>query len=234
MRFLIVDANRDQCRMLAALIDAQDRSAFTANSCASAKWMWREHAPHYVIIDPALPDGDGLRVCAQMQERCPALVLAMSTNLTCADEIAYLKTADAYLRKPFLPEQLFAHIEALGRRARVVAEPQEPCTFAPVLTCGTLELDTIRHSASRDGRDILLSPIEYRLLKLLILNKDQVIPHDLILYHVWGPAYDNMYLMKAHISHLRKKLGNCIVTVPRVGYQFAPVEKASPEREHVR
>lgn len=131
--------------------------------------------------------------------------------------------ADDYLRKPFSPKQLLARIRALTRRANATTH----VNTATLVTVGPITLDSMRHEATRSGAKVRLTPIESRLLHLLLTHSGQVLTTDVIVERVWG--YDeggDNGLVKTHIRHLRQKVEpepnspQFIVTVPGVGYTF--------------
>ena len=130
--------------------------------------------------------------------------------------------ADDYLRKPFSPRQLLARIRSLARRA--AASPQ--VSSSAVVAVGPITLDSMRHEAMRDGITMHLTPIESRLLHLLLTHAGQVLSTEVIVERVWGYSEGETGLIKTHIRHLRQKLEpepnapQYIVTVPGVGYSF--------------
>jgi two-component system alkaline phosphatase synthesis response regulator PhoP len=159
-----------------------------------------------------------------MSGESTALVLMLTCRDREQDEVHGLELgADDYLTKPFSPKQLLARIRALARRA----------TSAPTIrgntmvAVGPISLDPMRHEATRNGTTVRLTPIESRLLHLLLTHSGQVLTTDLIVERVWG--YDDAGdtgLVKTHIRHLRQKVEpepnspQYIVTVPGVGYSF--------------
>lgn len=138
--------------------------------------------------------------------------------------------ADDYMTKPFRPRELVARVLANLRRAERGRE--EPCVE---LHC--LVIDLAARAVGRDGEEVRLTPIEFRLLAVHIQNRGRLLTHDALLRHVWGPAYTARQTLRAHIANLRRKIepadgGPLIHTDHGVGYRLADMhpEAAEPGR----
>ncbi len=241
MRILIADDDRDLVDLLTYWLKGQGYEVVRAYDGDQAIARWRETDPGLVILDIEMPGPNGFEICRRMSGESNALVLILTGHDREADEVRALDLgADDYLRKPFSPRQLLARIRALARRATNL--PQSVGT-SPA-TNGSIRLDPMRHEVTQNGVTTRLTPIESRLLYLLMANSGQVLPTDLIVERVWGysDCADNG-LVKTHIHHLRQKLERepgaprYILTIPGVGYSFAaqpsePSPQPSPELSH--
>ena len=165
-----------------------------------------------------LPDGDGIDVTRSLREwsKMPILVLS-AVGEEDAKVRALEAGADDYVTKPFGPRELVARLQAALRRA-------DPGESEPVLRADGLELDLAAHTVTIDGAEVHLTPIEFRLLRVLAVNRGRLMTHRALLVDVWGPEYANdVQVLRVHIANLRRKLGETpyIRTDPGVGYRFA-------------
>lgn len=240
MKLLVVDSDRDLVEMLTGWLKTLGHEVYRAYTEDRAKLEWEEQKPDLVIIDTAFENTDVLALCHNMRHKHDALVLVITDGKSVQDEIRSLEAgADDYLRKPFFPGQLLAHIRAVSRRARSTLS-QRP---ASIITVGPVCVDSLHNEVSMFGKTSRLTPTECKLLHLLAVNANNVCTHDQIVSHVWGLGNDgDTSLIKAHISHLRQKIEpdvanpRYILTVPGVGYTLVrrSVDEHEPESEKAR
>ncbi len=179
--------------------------------------------PDLVILDLGLPDADGLRFVHDLRTWSSMPVLVLSARAAEEDKIDVLDAgADDYLTKPFSVGELLARVRAMLRRARQGSEIE-----APDLHFGTVHVDFVRRQVTRDGAAVHLTPIEYRLLCVLLAHAGKVMTHRQLLKEVWGPAYaDSAHYLRIYVGHLRHKLENDpaqprhFITEVGVGYRF--------------
>ncbi len=224
MRILVADDDRDQVDILYYWLKNNGYDLVRAFDGEQAVQKWRETQPDLVILDVEMPKLDGFEVCRHMAGESNALVLFLTCREREVDEVRALDLgADDYLRKPFSARQLLARIRALTRRANAA----QHVNASSAVSVGPISLDSMRHEVSRNGVKVRLTPIESRLLHLLLTHSGQVLPTDTIVERVWG--YDDTgdtSLVKTHIRHLRQKVEpepnapQYILTVPGVGYTF--------------
>jgi DNA-binding response OmpR family regulator len=224
MKLLLVDTDRDLIEMLSSWLRTVGYEVYRAYSLEHARLVWREREPDLVIMEMTIEDEGGLAMCNEMRFVHNAQVLALTEAITSQDEIRCLELgADDYLRKPFLPAQLLAHIRALSRRGR---SAQQAATSS-ILSVGPIHIDAVSSQVSVNGRTSYLTPIENKLLRFLAINANNVCTGDQIVSHIWGFSnYGDIRLIKAHIQHLRQKIeddpGNPVylLTVRGVGYSL--------------
>lgn len=179
--------------------------------------------PDMVILDLGLPDGDGQQFVADLRTWSSMPVLVLSARVAEVDKIDVLDAgADDYLTKPFAVGELLARVRAMLRRARRDADAEQP-----LLRFGEIEVDLIRRQVNRDGLPVHLTPIEYRLLCVLLANAGKVMTHRHLLRDVWGPAFvESNHYLRIYVGHLRQKLEDDpaqprhFLTEVGVGYRF--------------
>lgn len=174
-----------------------------------------------IILDVMMPGMDGYEVVREIRHAnidTPALMLTARGSVS--DKIAGLDHgADDYMTKPFSPAELMAHLRALMRR-------QGSVIFESI-DAGDVSLKLDSHELARNGKTIHLSKTEFALAKMLMSNKERILPKEMIIEKIWGiesNAADNN--VEAYVSFLRKKLryleSNArIETIRKVGYKFA-------------
>jgi len=178
--------------------------------------------PDLVILDLGLPDGDGLAFLRDLRTWSQVPVIVLSARSEEVDKIAALDAgADDYLTKPFGVGELMARVRAAMRRGLRPAEASATFKFGEV----TVELAERR--VLRAGTPVHLTPIEYRLLGVMIANVGRVLTHRHLLREVWGPAHsERTHYLRIYMGHLRQKLEadaaqpRHIVTETGVGYRL--------------
>jgi two-component system, OmpR family, KDP operon response regulator KdpE len=174
---------------------------------------WR---PDVVLMDLAMPKMNGLHAIEQIRTWSEVPIIVLSVMGEEADKVRALEIgADDYLTKPFGMQELNARIRVVLRRLTRAALDQ------PV-RLGDVTVDIGRRRVLVGGEEVHLTPIEYELLKQLVLNAGRVLTHDMLLEKVWGPEYHaEVHYLRPVITSLRKKLGpQLIQTEPGVGYRL--------------
>lgn len=187
--------------------------------------------PDLLVVDLGLPDGDGLDVIRDVRgwSNVPIVVLSARSDET--DKIAALDAgADDYLTKPFGVGELLARVRANLRRPR--SGSGEPSARGsgeadPVFRFGEVEVDRQARLVRRSDAEVHLTPIEYRLLMVLIANAGRVMTHRQLLKEVWGPAHaEQSHYLRIYMGHLRQKLERDpaqpehLLTETAVGYRL--------------
>jgi two-component system KDP operon response regulator KdpE len=181
--------------------------------------------PDLVILDLGLPDMDGVEVVRKIREWSALPVIVLSARATETDKVAALDAgADDYLTKPFGLGELLARIRVALRHAQGAAAQDKGGVFA----VASLKVDLAHRRIHVGGKEVHLTPIEYRLLAVLVKHAGKVLTHRQLLKEVWGPAYvERSHYLRVHMASLRHKLEpdparpQFLLTEAGVGYRLA-------------
>lgn len=181
--------------------------------------------PDLIILDLGLPDMDGLDVIAQLRAWSSVPVIILSARSQEGDKVVALDAgADDYLVKPFGAGELLARIRVALRRASSTAGGEEEGVFS----VGELTVDMLHRRVVVGGVEVHLTPIEYRLLTVLVRHAGKVLTHRLLLREVWGPNYvERAHYLRIYMGTLRHKLEKdparprFLLTEVGVGYRLA-------------
>jgi two-component system KDP operon response regulator KdpE len=179
--------------------------------------------PDLVILDLGLPDGDGMDFIRDLRHWSKVPIIVLSARVGEQDKIEALDAgADDYLSKPFGVGELLARVRAASRRLQAAGAAQ-----GAVFQFGDVVVDLSLRTVHKAGTPVHLTPIEYRLLGLLIANAGKVMTHRQILRDVWGPSHaDDGHYVRVYMGHLRHKLEDdpaqpkFILTETAVGYRL--------------
>jgi two-component system KDP operon response regulator KdpE len=179
--------------------------------------------PDVVIIDLGLPDIDGLEVIRRLREWSRVPVIVLSARGQERDKVVALDAgADDYVSKPFAVGELQARLRVALRHAAVGD------TGEPTFTVGDLRIDQVKRQITVAGKEVHLTPIEYRLLTTLARHAGRVMSQRQLLKEVWGPAQtEQAHYLRVYMGTLRRKLERdparprYLLTEPGVGYRLA-------------
>ncbi|MBK6592873.1 MAG: two-component system response regulator KdpE [Burkholderiales bacterium] len=187
--------------------------------------------PDLLVVDLGLPDGDGLDLIRDVRGWSNVPIVVLSARADETDKIAALDAgADDYLTKPFGVGELLARVRANLRRPRGGSGESSAQVFNevdPLFRFGEVEVDRQARLVRRNGNEVHLTPIEYRLLTVLIANAGRVMTHRQLLKEVWGPAHaEQSHYLRIYMGHLRQKLERDpaqpehLLTETAVGYRL--------------
>jgi two-component system copper resistance phosphate regulon response regulator CusR len=204
VRILVVEDEPKLALAVKQGLEADGHAVTTAWSGEDGFFLAQTQAYDLLILDIMLPGRDGIEILVNLRRlghRLPVLLLTARADIE--DRIRGLDAgADDYLGKPFALSELQARVRALGRRG--TPEP------IGVLKVDDLELDRLRHVATRAGKTLDLTAREFELLEYLMQQPDQVVSREALAREVWKETarhtpIDN--LIDVHIARLRRKLG---------------------------
>jgi two-component system, OmpR family, KDP operon response regulator KdpE len=220
---LVVDDELQMRRFLRASLASRDFAVVEAASAKEALSLMVSHNPEIVLLDLGLPDQDGVEWTRSVREWSHTPIIVISAREQEGDKVRALDAgADDYLTKPFGLNELLARMRVALRHAEQTGAAEEP-----VLDLGPLRLDLTRRQVTIEGRELRLTPIEYRILSLLARNAGKVLTHSQILREVWGPGHTQQtHYLRVYMAQLRRKLQadiarpHLLTTEPGVGYRL--------------
>lgn len=185
----------------------------------------KDHKPSLVVLDLMMPDIDGFQVCKEIRRFSSVPVIMLTARTEDKDKISGLAMgADAYLVKPFNPDELIAWIQAVLRRFT----PERSSVNSGHMRFGDLSIDPVGRKVWRSGKQIELSPRETELLIFFAGNVGRIFTRSELRRGVWGDEFLEERSVDVHVRRLREKIGDdaleprYIVTVWGVGYKANP------------
>ena len=220
---LIVDDEAGVRELLGDALRIAGFETATASDGMSALTAIRNKKPDLLIIDINMPLMDGFELVERLRstgDNTPALMLSARADRVDVTRGLTLG-ADDYVTKPFGLEELLLRVKAILRRSQISSSVNSD------LRCGPIKIDEESHAVSFNSELVDLSPTEFRLLQVLIENKNRVLSKSLLLDEVWGITFESeSTVVDTYISYLRKKLHRDgyegIKTIRGVGFQLQP------------
>ncbi len=222
---LLIEDEPEIRRFLRATLVAEGFRLFEAVAGDEGLREAEVRQPDIVVLDLGLPDMDGLEVIRRLRRWTAVPIVVLSARGQEADKIGALDAgADDYVSKPFGVGELLARIRVSLRHAeRTVRDAGEPA-FA----VGDLQVNLAQRRVLAAGREVHLTPIEYRLLSTLVKHAGKVLTHGQLLRDVWGPPYvEQAHYLHVYMAQLRRKIERdparprYLLTEPGVGYRLS-------------
>lgn len=221
---LVVEDEQPIRRFLRATLEGQGWRVVEAGRGQDALVHARLAPPDVVLLDLGLPDLDGLQVTRRLREWAGMPIVVLSARGRESDKVAALDAgADDYLTKPFGTAELLARLRvALRHAARVAGEA------APVVEVAGLRIDLGARRVTVEGREVRLTPLEFKLLFTLARHAGRVLTHRQLLREVWGPGSEGQaHNVRVFMAQLRRKVEadparpRWLLTEQGVGYRLA-------------
>lgn len=221
---LVVEDDKYILNFIAMSLKKEGYAYYVAKSVEEAKSLFYANHPDLIILDLGLPDGDGIEVIKSVREISRVPVIVVSARQEEREKINALDNgADDYVTKPFYMGELMARIRAAMRK-NVGHQIEEA---EAVFVCDYLKVDIQKHEVLIDDVQIHLTPIEFRILRLLIANSGKVLTHNYIVDEIWG-RMDGVEPgnLRVFMATLRRKIEKepanprFILTEVGVGYRF--------------
>jgi DNA-binding response OmpR family regulator len=225
-RVLVIDDDSDIRALVAGLLERADYEVNQASDGRDGLRAVFSDRPDLVLLDVTMPGLDGWAALERIRELTDVPVLMLTARSDELEKVRGLKAgADDYMTKPFGRQELLARVEALLRRKRR-ADEELPAVYAD----DTITVEFTQRSAQSGGVDLLLTPLEFRLLSAFVQHPNQVLSREQLLELAWGDPYGvSEDQVKLYVGYLRKKLGtnagteSPIETVRGFGYRYRPV-----------
>ena len=216
-------------RFVRSALEGEGWQVFEADTAKKGLTEAGTRKPDLLVLDLGLPDGNGLELIRDVRGWSAVPIIVLSARSSEADKIAALDAgADDYLTKPFGVGELLARVRANLRRPRAAAAGENLNeALDPVFRFGAVEVDRQARLVRRAGAEVHLTPIEYRLLSMLMANTGRVLTHRQLLREVWGPSHAGQsHYLRIYMGHLRQKLEldpaqpQHLLTETAVGYRL--------------
>ncbi len=209
---------------------------FVRAALESAGWtVWEEEnvqrglisagtrSPDLIILDLGLPDGDGMDFITDLRRWSAVPVIVLSARVAEQDKVRALDAgADDYLSKPFGVEELLARVRATVRRHQAVAGER-----SHLVQFGEVTVDLKDRLVTKGGTKVHLTPTEFKLLSIMVVNAGRVVTNPQLLRAVWGPSHvDDGHYLRIFMGHLRHKLEDqpaqprYLLTETAIGYRL--------------
>ena len=227
---LVVEDDPPIRNLIATTLKTNDYRYQLAANGKEAMLAASTQSPDIVLLDLGLPDMDGVEIIQNIRSWSNLPIIVISARSEDRDKIAALDAgADDYLTKPFSVEELLARLRTTQRRLSYMAS--EMLSASSVFVNGTLRVDYAAGTATLEGKELHLTPIEFKLLCLLSRNVGKVLTHTFITQQIWGRSWNSdLASLRVFMATLRKKLApqpdspQYIQTHIGVGYRMVRME----------
>jgi two-component system KDP operon response regulator KdpE len=218
---LVVDDEPQILRVMRASLPARGYDLRTTATGEEALESISRETPDLIILDLVLPGMSGLEVCRRVREFSSVPIIVLSAKGAEGEKVAALDSgADDYVTKPFGLEELLARMRAVLRR---LASESDGST----VKAGDVSINTDERRVLVAGKEIKLTPTEFKVLAFLVKNAGKVVTHRTLLQAVWGwESAEQTEYLRVFINQLRRKIEldpqhpQYIVTEPWIGYRF--------------
>jgi len=226
-RVLLVDDERDIVDPVTYALEQDGFEVRFAGDGVTGLELARRDRYDVVVLDIVLPGMSGIDVCRTLRSESDVPIVMLTARDAEVDRVLGLELgADDYVTKPFSTAELVSRIRAILRRRELDRDSRA----GSELKVGGIVVDLARHMVSVDGREVSLTPSEFRLLLFLADAPERAFTRDQIMEHLWQTPYvGDTRACDAHISNLRRKIERDpthperIVTVRELGYKLVPV-----------
>lgn len=221
---LLIEDEPQMRRFLRVTLRSQGYRLIEAETGEDGLMQAANRKPAVILLDLGLPDMDGLNVTEKLRDWTATPIIVISAREQEQDKVRALDAgADDYLTKPFGVDELLARIRVSLRHTA----KEQAGKDAPDFRAGDLHVDFSRRQVYLAQKEVHLTPIEYRLLTILIRHSDRVVTHNQLLREVCGPRQANqVQYLRVYMAQLRQKLEadparpRFFINEPGVGYRF--------------
>jgi DNA-binding response OmpR family regulator len=218
-RVLVIDDEADIRLLLRALLERAGHVVAEAGDGRDGLRVLHSWRPDLVVLDVTMPGLDGWGTLERIRDLTDVPVLMLTALGQELQKVRGLKAgADDYMTKPFGRQELLARVEALLRRSGGDRRETAPAAYEDDF----LAVDFAQRLVKVDGREVALTPLEFKLLAALVRHANQVLSHDQLLELVWGDESASRHQVKLYVGYLRRKLGRpqAIESVRGFGYRY--------------
>ena len=204
---LIVEDDKDIREGVEIYLKSQGYEVFQAGDGIEGLQVLEREEIHLAIVDVMMPRMDGIKMTVKLREKYDFPVIMLSAKSEEVDKIAGLNIgADDYVTKPFTPMELMARVNSQLRRYKKFMEKLEKRDKENVYSIGGLEINEDTVEVSVDGKPVKLTPIEFKILLLLMKNPGRVFSADEIYERVWNERAIDTDTIMVHVRNIREKI----------------------------
>lgn len=223
---LVIEDDDKVRKFIVSTLKFEDYRILEASTGNQGIILMNTHNPDVILLDLGLPDIDGKEVVKTIRKVSQVPIIILSARFEDSDKVEVLDYgADDYLTKPFSVEELLARLRVVFRRRKQSINNER------FLKNRGLLLDLDSGIVSVNGTEMHTTPIEYKLLVLLMSNQDKILTYNVILKEVWGLYSDNIPALRVFVATLRRKIetldpdGSYIQTHVGLGYRMVKNEE---------
>lgn len=218
-RILLVEDDEQLAKILTRFLNSEGYATDYANGQRDALRLFEENAYDCILLDISLKDGNGYSVCAAIKKNSDTPVIFITASADEACTVAGFEIgADDYIGKPFGTRELLARMKNVMRRAQKTS---------PLINCGNVTIDPIKGIIYKNGHELSMSALEYRMLLVFFSNKNQLLSRDRLAEELWSltKEFVSDNTLSVYIRRLREKIEDdpqapkIIITVRGLGYK---------------
>jgi two-component system KDP operon response regulator KdpE len=223
---LIIEDDPQIRRFVRLALESAEWIVYEAGTVKEGLLLAGTRQPDLIVLDLGLPDEDGVAAIRSIRSWSIVPIIVLSARTQETEKVSALDAgADDYLTKPFGVPEFLARVRAHWRAQQ--RRQSEPATSSTQVQFGSVEVDLAARWVKKAGVEVHLTPIEYRLLTVLIANAGKVLTQRQLLKEVWGDGYlERPHYLRVHMGHLRQKLEDnpaqpdFLLTETGVGYRL--------------
>jgi len=225
-KILVIDDDPAFARLVGRTLTQKGYEVLSATSGSDGLRLLFDHRPDMVLLDVVMPGMDGWQTCSRIRDVSDIPVIMLTAHEKTEDDVVRGLDygADDYVIKPVGSKELVARVRAVMRRTE---SPSSPEGGGITYSDDFLSVDIAGRKVMVNGERVRLTPVEFRLLALLMQNAGRILTHRQLLEKVWGWEYiDDLDYVRIYVWHLRHKIEpdaakpRYIITEPGVGYCF--------------
>ncbi len=223
LKILVIEDDKYISNFIKVSLEQDSYSVLVADTAAAGLFLFSSHHPDILLLDLGLPDRDGLEIIRELRSFSDIPILIVSARGQEQEKIESLDLgANDYITKPFHIGELMARIRVAERGLMKAATSSSD----PIYTSEYLTIDYEKRRVLIDDQEIHLTPIEYKLLLLLVANRGKVLTQNYIHKQVWGYESSDTKAVRVYMANLRRKIEKdsanpqFILTEVGVGYRF--------------
>lgn len=222
---LLVEDETGISNFISTILTHNNYNVIKAATGKDALALTASHCPDLILLDLGLPDMDGINVLKDIRQWNSVPIVIVSARGHEREKVEALDLgADDYITKPFGTSELLARIRTAVRHNQKAREDMHP--EVTQTNIGGLSIDYDKRIVKVDGKEVHLTPIEYKIIVLLSKNVGKVLTHDFLMKEIWGPYINESQTLRVNMANIRRKIEanpaepRYILTEVGVGYRM--------------